>query len=148
MLPFRFILPNSVKIPVNGIFKVRSLKLPPFFMKANPTSHSAKVLFWNGVEGFEYHAVRIFISLAKESNLFLDIGSNLGYYSLLASNVSKKSILCHAFEPMPSAYDVLCENVQINDYKNVIPHKIALSNYNGDAKFFMIVNEKFSTFPN
>ena len=116
-------------------------------MFANPTSHSAKILFWFGIEGFEFHAVKVFAKLAEKSHLFLDIGSNLGYYSLLASKISRENIQCHAFEPMPSAYDVLCQNVKINSLNNIKTHRVALSNYTGEAKFYMIVNEKFSSFP-
>jgi len=147
MLPFKNYLPKSIKIPVNGSFRVRSQSFPTFNMNANPTSHSAKLLYWNGVEGFEFHAVKIFAHLAKESKCFLDVGSNLGYYSLLASAITNKRIQCFAFEPMPSAFEVLESNIKLNDFDNIHAYKLALSQSKGEATFYMIVNEKFSHFP-
>lgn len=144
--PFSKVLPASLKFPVNGVFTVYGKNLAPFKMATNPTSCVTKYVFWDGVEGFEYSSVRVFCELARESRVFFDIGSNIGYYSLLASSV-RKDIATFAFEPMPSAYSFLEENVRLNGFSGITPVKLALSDHTGKAVFYSIANDKFKDMP-
>ena len=50
---------------------------------------------------------------------FIDIGANVGYFSLLAAKVSEGNVVC--IEAFPSIYDKLKENIRINDFKKVRP---------------------------
>ena len=145
--PFRAVLPTSVKFPVNGTMMVRGKSAPSFKMNTNPTNAVTKFLFWNDIEGFEFNAVQVFLKLLPQTNVFFDIGSNIGYYSLLAASASNDSIETYAFEPMPSIYDYLVKNCKINKYKNIHPVKLALSDCNGEAEFYAINNPKFAQFP-
>ena len=73
-------------------------------------------------------------SIEKYSiNYFLDIGSNIGIYSILmAKNHSNLTI--HAFEPHTDAFKRLKENVKLNNFTNKITlHNYALSSKNGDS---------------
>lgn len=146
--PFSAILPSTLKFPINGTFSVRSKRkdIPNFLITTNPTSYFSKKLFWDGIEGFEYNTVRIFCEFVKKAETFIDIGSNIGYYSLLASAINDK-IRVHAFEPMPSAYEFLRENIKINGFSRITAVNTALSSSSGNATFYAITNEKFRTFP-
>lgn len=144
--PFSNVLPDKFKIPVNGTFTVKGKNIEPFKMVTNPTSCVTKYVFWGGVEGFEYSSVRVFCEVVKDARIFFDIGANIGYYSLLASTI-KKDITVYAFEPMPSAYDFLTENIRLNGYTNIKAQKLALSNTTGKATFYSIANEKFKEMP-
>lgn len=145
--PFSNILPDKLKFPINGEFTVRGNGVPPFKMLTNPTSCVTKYLFWGNVEGFEFSSVKVFCEIVKNSKVFFDIGSNIGYYSLLASSINNKNIKVYAFEPMPSAYDFLIKNIEINHFNNINPQKLALSNEKGNATFYSIANDKFQDFP-
>src|SRR5207244_3837576 len=145
--PFSKIIPDKFKFPVNGIFTVHGHGIFPFKVKTNPTSWFSKKVFWDNVEGFEFNSVRIFCEVVKQSRVFFDIGSNIGYYSLLASSVTNKKIKVYAFEPMPSAHSFLVDNISLNNYDNIHPEKLALSDKKGKATFYSIANEKFSHFP-
>lgn len=144
---FSRFLPTNFKFPINGIFKVKGNDIPPFYISTNPTSCVTKKVFWDNVEGFEFNSARIFCELIKKSNVFFDIGANIGYYSLLASSIRGKDVLVCAFEPMPSAYSYLQENIKINGFDNIKPFELALSNQKGKATFYSIVNEKFKSYP-
>lgn len=145
--PFSKLLPTSFKFPINGVFTARGNNVPPFKIATNPTSYFSKKVFWDNIEGFEFNSIRIFCELVKSSEVFFDIGSNIGYYSLLASSIKDKNISVYAFEPMPSAFNYLKENCLINKFSNIQPHQLALSNKNGTATFYSILNEKFKKFP-
>ena len=145
--PISKILPINLKFPVNGIITIKLDSTKSFKISSNPTCGSTKILFWEGIKGFEYSSVKIFMELSKTSAVFFDIGSNVGYYSLLATSISNKKINAYAFEPMPSAFEYLKENVFINNFENIKPQCLALSNQNGEAVFYQIINEKFKQFP-
>ena len=90
-------------------------------------------LFMNGY--YEEKQLNILSkSIEKYSiNYFLDIGSNIGIYSILmAKNHSNLTI--HAFEPHKDAFKRLKENVNLNNFTNKINlYDYALSSKNGDS---------------
>lgn len=60
----------------------------------------------------------------------LDIGANVGEFSLLASQVAANGTV-HSFEPCPLIRPYLEMTVHVNERKNVIVHDSALSDFNG-----------------
>ena len=61
--------------------------------------------------GFVHHFVR-------SSDLFFDIGANLGVYSVLASGV--KGCKSFAFEPIPKTFQKLIEQIRINKLEELV----------------------------
>jgi FkbM family methyltransferase len=82
--------------------------------------------------GTEYETeMRWFLGKMKEGDLFVDVGANIGVYTLHASRrVGVKGEVL-AFEPTPETFSDLQKNVQSNQCLNVTCEKIALSNQNG-----------------
>jgi FkbM family methyltransferase len=80
--------------------------------------------FYLGMHEFEDMAFAI--HGLRQGELFLDIGANLGSYSLLVSGLaSVKSI---AFEPVPASYSKLVDNIEINSLGHLVePRQLALS---------------------
>jgi len=68
-------------------------------------------------------------------NTALDIGANIGNHSIFFSKLFKKVI---SFEPNPATFDVLALNIKYNaPNQNIIPHRIGLSDANGDLPFIL-----------
>jgi FkbM family methyltransferase len=86
-------------------------------------------------EGFEYNTLKIFKSLLKKNYTVLDIGANIGLFSLLASNKIGNDGKIYAFEPIKKTNEVLKENLLLNNINNVIVSCIALSNKVGKVSF-------------
>jgi len=61
----------------------------------------------------------------NDGGLFIDVGANIGYFSLLAA--VKKNVEVIAFEPSPRERKRLYENVALNDFNNVVIYPFALS---------------------
>lgn len=61
--------------------------------------------------------------------VYLDCGANLGYYSILFSQLSPDGKV-HAIEPTSTA-DMLEENISHNGCRNVTIHRLALGHYPG-----------------
>jgi FkbM family methyltransferase len=66
---------------------------------------------------------------------FLDIGANIGYYSLLASKKIGNSGRVYSFEPSSREFRRLLKNIEINNCTNLIPTNIALSDSNNEIYF-------------
>lgn len=79
-------------------------------------------------------AIEWFISAGiidkPEDGFFLDIGANIGVYSLSFASVFKSVV---AFEPHPITKKVLALNIDINGIKNIIVSSDALSNRTGSS---------------
>ena len=61
---------------------------------------------------------------SSKDSIFIDIGANIGIVSLTISEYVKR---VYSFEPVLSSYINLCENIELNKIKNIIPLNIALS---------------------
>ncbi len=78
------------------------------------------------------------LSFLAHSNIFMDIGANIGFYSLLMSeNDAIKKIF--SFEPSPETYLNLKANIQLNKLnKKIVPLEYAVSNEAKTCNFSMI----------
>ena len=64
---------------------------------------------------------------------FWDVGSHIGYFTLLASRVVGPTGTVHAFEPLPATFRRLKASIAANDAANVVAHELALSPVSGPA---------------
>jgi FkbM family methyltransferase len=71
----------------------------------------------------------VFAGLPSDA-VVLDIGANVGEFSLLASQVATDGTV-HSFEPCPLIRPYLEMTIHVNERKNVIVHASALSDFNG-----------------
>ena len=140
--PFAGLIPVKYRFPVHGSFNVSIGDNKYVNITCNPTSYLSRLLFWGGEKGFEYKTVRIFKELAKKSDVIFDIGSNIGYYSLLSAKLNPSAKI-YAFEPMPAAYKYLCINKENNQAQLLTTERTALSNMNGKAQFYAVKSRKF-----
>lgn len=54
----------------------------------------------------------------KSEDLFIDVGANVGVYSLLASGICKSKSI--AVEPIPSTFDKLKANIKLNGLEDLV----------------------------
>jgi len=55
----------------------------------------------------------------KDNSVVIDIGANIGVYSVFAASGSKNTVI-YAYEPMVGSYNQLLENININKLENRI----------------------------
>lgn len=85
----------------------------------------------------------IFYDLVKQMSVFIDIGANIGFYSLLAARANE-NIEIHAFESASGPFVFLKKNIELNKViERVIPHRIALSDNIGKIEFYEHKNPKY-----
>jgi len=97
-------------------------------------------LFINGIyEKFETELIKKEI---KQDDIILDIGANIGYYTLMFAKLVGENGKVFAFEPDPTNFALLKKNVEINGYKNVVLINKAVSNKTGKLRLFLCENNK------
>lgn len=77
-----------------------------------------------------------FLKTVKRGDTVMDIGANIGYYTVLASKLVGKSGKVYAFEPDRENYILLLKNLALNGCKNVVPVKTALGEKKGRVRFY------------
>jgi hypothetical protein len=71
--------------------------------------HGATGAIYTGLQEFEDMA--FLLHFLKPEDTFIDIGANIGSYSILAGGVSKANVIC--VEPIPQTFKSLLLNIQI-----------------------------------
>jgi FkbM family methyltransferase len=84
---------------------------------------------YNVTPGREGDVNRLILKSLSEGDVFIDVGANIGYYSILAARIVGKQGQVIALEPVPNTVKVLDLNIKLNNLKNIkIIPKAAWSN--------------------
>lgn len=79
----------------------------------------------------------LFKKVVKPGNVVLDLGANMGYFTLLAARLVGESGKVFAFEPEPKNFNYLKRNIDLNGYSNVEAIQKAVSSKKGKTKLFI-----------
>lgn len=91
----------------------------------------------------EYHScsraiadkeLRFLNQFAFGTGAMLDVGANLGIYTMILSHRNPESRI-YSFEPHPGLFDALSENIRLNGASNVRAHNLAVGKKDGTAEF-------------
>jgi FkbM family methyltransferase len=88
-------------------------------------------------EAFEPAVRKTFSEIAAHGVNVVDIGANIGYYTLLAASIIGEPSRIYSFEPQPRVARNLRRNVALNGLDNVTVFEMALSDREGQAEFFL-----------
>jgi FkbM family methyltransferase len=93
---------------------------------------------------FEPQESRFLFENVRESDLCVDIGANIGFYTLgLARKAIRGSV--HSFEPVPLNYHLLAVNVIGNRLTNVVLNQCAVGNTDGQTHCCIAEDGAFSS---
>ncbi len=85
--------------------------------------HASTACHYFGLPEFE--SMAFMLHFLKEGDVFFDVGSNIGAYSVLASGVNKAYSI--AFEPEPATCSLLKRNIALNKLDSYVEiHQLAL----------------------
>jgi len=93
-------------------------------------------------EVYEPMGTDLFKKEIQPGQIVLDIGANIGYYTLLAARLVGPTCRVYAFEPDPSNFKLLRKNVESNGYSNVVLINKAVSNQMGAARLYLSATNK------
>jgi FkbM family methyltransferase len=66
--------------------------------------------------------------MIEEGDVVFDVGANVGVFSLFAATVKDTKVF--SFEPHPTNFKVLSENIKINKLVNITPFQVGLAKQN------------------
>lgn len=92
--------------------------------------------------GFEKAEIAHLCSLAKKGDTVVDVGANIGFYTIYFSKAVGPQGTVLAFEPDPENIKLLRENVKLNRCTNVKIFPFALGNADTTEKLFLCSENK------
>lgn len=96
------------------------------------------------VAGTSYEPeMNYFLNLMKPGDTFIDVGANIGCFSLHACRCVRPHGSVYAFEPLQANFDMLNSNIRLNRAANIRPFQVALSDREG--RFTMHVPSRESS---
>lgn len=99
-----------------------------------PTDQIGTFIYLFGI--WEPHISAWISSRLKPGDVFIDVGANVGYYSLLASRIVGETGKVVAVEASPSIYEMLRENIALNAATNITPINMAVSDRPGTVEIY------------
>lgn len=92
--------------------------------------------YWND------NMVKLFHNFVGEGDIIVDIGANIGFFTLLCSNIVGKNGEVIAFEPEKRNFDILSANMARNSkYDNIIGERLAISDKGGEISLYISENK-------
>lgn len=102
-------------------------------LRCHRDSHSASAaLYFSGMP--DYREMTFMKRYLRPGDTFVDVGANVGVYTLLASALVGAAGTVHAFEPSLTTARRLRENIELNQLANVRVQQFALSDQEGTAQ--------------
>ena len=85
---------------------------------------------------FEPYQTELHKEIIRKSDTVIDIGANIGYFTILDSLLVGEKGKIYAFEPEKEIYDILIKNLTLNNCRNISTFNLACSNKNGYQDLF------------
>jgi len=111
-------------------------------MKLNKTKIFGKYTFYYlvddkyvgqrvALEKYEPYETELILRQTKSGDVIVDVGANIGYYTILLADKVGLNGKVYAFEPDLINFEILKKNVEVNKLKNVVLVRAAVSNKKG-----------------
>ncbi len=100
---------------------------------------SQNIYFLNEYEEPEIKFIEQYLT---EGDYFIDIGANIGLYSLVAATLVKNKGKVYSFEPYNKNFNRISNHIRINRLTNVVLEKLAIADLPGKITLFLNEKEK------
>jgi FkbM family methyltransferase len=112
----------------------RPVQLPNGFVLKVDSIDSLGISWYKQYEVFETEILK---RLVYAGDVAVDLGANIGYFTLHLSQSVGPNGTVHAFEPEPGTYQLLSENLSMNRVSNVRVNQVAVSDRNGEITLYL-----------
>jgi FkbM family methyltransferase len=103
--------------------------LPDVRLRCYPDSYSAAAVLYCGL--YDRDEMNFLLRYLRPEDSFLDIGANIGVYTLLAASKIKSGFI-YSFEVLPKNYARLQENLKLNQFDRVKTYEVAIADFTGE----------------
>ena len=122
--------PASIPMPVVSRDRWNSFKI----RITDPTDLVQRQIFFQGY--FEYHESVFMRKFLKPAQVFVDIGANIGWHTLIAASCVGPRGRVIGCEPATATFAQLAKNVELNHFGNVTLHRLGLGAQPGSFDIF------------
>jgi FkbM family methyltransferase len=124
---------NKIEITDRGLSAVsKAYGIKVFFPRDDQRSAPLESLNFGSYEEKE---LQVILQIISKHRNFLDIGANIGWYSLIIAKFYKK-LKVHSFEPIKKTYEFLLKNIKCNFLSNVKAYNFGFYNKNKKITFY------------
>jgi FkbM family methyltransferase len=114
-----------------GLIKTVNISKLAYFKAIKGVVNSSGVYY---VKLMEYNEMRVLLQYLNSDDTFIDVGANIGTYSILLSIYSGCN--SHSFEPDLKNFQLFVENIKLNKLENqVFAYNMAVSDFCGKIGF-------------
>jgi len=90
---------------------------------------------------YETLQIEVIKRVLQKGMNFVDIGANIGIYTVVASKILGKSGRVYSFEPEISNFDLLKKNIEINNCTNIKLENKAIGDKDSKTKLHIVEND-------
>jgi FkbM family methyltransferase len=119
-----------------GLSSSRFIKKLPvgIQLELGSIDHIEQTLLWYG--WYEKNEFLTFYELLQPNSVVIDVGTNLGYYSIAAA-AKFNTVSVISFEPGSNAFQRLQKNIALNQLKNITPIQQAIGREEGKKTLYL-----------
>lgn len=120
---------------LSGVAKIELPNEKSLLIYSKADDYIPSQIYWKGFDAYEY-AVTPFFYLAEKANTIIDIGANIGYFSLIASAANKSSEI-YSFEPVERIVRRFEKQKKINAFTNIKIEPMIIGDNNDKQVFYI-----------
>lgn len=117
-------------LPKPGIYKINGVS---FNFDFN-FSHKIKKMYFGTFQPIISEIIKKYL---REGDTFIDVGANIGYFSLIGAGIVGQSGQVHSFEPVPEYFIKLDNFAKINKNYRIKTNKLALGDKKESLEIFI-----------
>lgn len=103
-------------------------------MLVDLSDHVQRIIYFLGC--YEAGVTHLITRTLRPGDTFIDIGANVGYYTVIAGALVGPTGTVHSFEPIQEIFAALQANVALNSLHNVQTNRTAVSDKEGDLELY------------
>lgn len=124
---------QKIFFPRREVIKAKGL-----YFSVNPASNLGYNLINKGT--YEPDMIACMEDLLKPEDVFIDLGANEGFFSIIGSQLVGKKGKIIAIEPQARLQEVIKRNIDLNNCENTTIMKTIVSNHNQNMELYLTPN--------
>ena len=90
---------------------------------------------WFTPQFYDHKEFAYLLARFPDNGVLVDAGSNVGFWSLRFAHGFPHGRIC-AIEANPATFDILCSNIVVNGYTNILPIYVGISDCEGEMPLY------------
>lgn len=134
--PARFSSADSREVSFSITRNNRSYQMRYLFDTTRPTQRNMAAHLLNG-SLYEPEVSVVLMRVLQDGDGFIDVGANVGFFTVLAAQLVGSTGRVYAFEPEQENFGCLAQNVALNNLSNVVTYQVAVGDQVGTTELFI-----------